>query len=277
METTITTVVTGVEPVTPGFVRVRVTTPGDSWRSTGAADEFVHVDVGEADADASDGHASRHYTISKVLSDGFEMEIAVHGEGPGAAWGERVRPGDAVAVSEPKAYYAPPSSAHRRVLLGDATALPAIARILAEANPDERFTVVIELATIADSRELPSAAAVDLEWRLGGNGIGPSVLRSALADLLPRLRDADAEPYLWVACEAAESRRIRQFARHEAQLPMTVLRIVGYWHGDHERVVRAWANLTEAQRERAAEIWREDRTDEENWVDYEPFLRSLGV
>ncbi|WP_084125220.1 siderophore-interacting protein [Demequina sp. NBRC 110054] len=277
METTITTVVTGVEQVTPGFVRVRVTTPGEQWVSTGAADEFIHVEVGADDVDAGDGHTSRHYSVSKVLSDGFEMEIALHGHGPGARWGQRVRPGDAVEVSEPKAYYAPPSAAHRRVLVGDATALPAIARILAEANPDESFSVVIELASMADLRELPSAADVRVEWRIGGNGYAPSVLCSELKGLLPGLRDAAHEPYVWVACEASESRRIRQNLRKEAQLPMAVMRIVGYWHGDKDHIMSVWNSLTEEQLAHAASIWREDRSDEENWVEYEPFLRSLGV
>lgn len=277
METTITTVVTGVEPVTPGFVRVRVTTPGDAWQTTGSGDEFIHVEVGADDVDASDGHASRHYTVSKVLSDGFEMEIALHGDGPGAAWGERVKPGDAVAVSEPKAYYRPPSAVHRRVLLGDGTALPAIARILAEAGADERFSVVIELPTLADARDLPSAAQVDVQWRLGGNGVAPSILEHELRTMLPALRAETEDPYIWVACEAAESRRMRQYLRHDAGFPVKLIRIVGYWHGDKDRIMTVWENLTEEQRETAAQIWREDRTDEENWVEYEPFLRSLGV
>ncbi|WP_062205628.1 siderophore-interacting protein [Demequina salsinemoris] len=276
METTITTVVTGVEQVSPGFVRVRVTAP-DTWVTTGAADEFIHVEVGAENMDAGDGHSSRHYSVSKVLSDGFEMEIALHGHGPGALWGQQVRPGDAVDVSEPKAYYAPPSAAHRRVLVGDATALPAIARILAEANPDERFSVVIELASLVDKRELPSAAEVSVEWRLGGNGYAPSVLCSELRSLLPGLRDADCEPYVWVACEAAESRRIRQSLRKEAGLPMASMRLVGYWHGDHDRIMSVWNSLSDEQLAYAQSIWREDRTDEENWVEYEPFLRSLGV
>jgi len=277
METTVTTVVTGVEPVTPGFVRVRVTTPGDVWRSTGSPDEFIHVEVGADDVDASDVHSARHYTVSKVLSDGFELEVALHGHGPGATWGEQVRPGDAVVVSEPKAYYRAPSAAHRRLLVGDATALPAIARILAEAADDERFTAVIELPALADARDLPSDADVHVEWRLGGNGVAPSLLEHELREVLPTLAAEQEHPYVWVACEAAESRRIRQHLRGETDIPMSLLRIVGYWHGDRDRIMTVWDNLTKEQRETAASLWREDRTDEENWVEYEPFLRSLGV
>lgn len=277
METSITTVVTGVETVTPGFLRVRVTTPGDSWTSTGRGDEFVHVEVGAATADASDGHTSRHYTVSRVLSDGFEMEIAIHGDGPGANWAQTVTPGETVAVSAPKAYYRPPSAEHPRILLGDATALPAIARILAEASEEERFTVVVELGSMDDARELASRAEVELEWRLGGNGIVPSVMEHEAREIVPAVLDAGEEPYVWVACESAESRRVRQYLRNEAGVPLKLLRIVGYWHVEAAKAMAAWESLTDEQRAQYAAIWRDDRSDEENWIELEPFLRAMGV
>ncbi len=273
MESTIPATVTDVERVSPGFVRVALAVD-DSWSSLGVGDEFIHVELGAATVDAGDGHTARHYTISGVIPGGFEMEIATHGHGPGAAWGTSVLPGDGVLISEPKAYYAPPGAEVPRLLLGDATALPAIARILAEASAEEWFSVVIELGTMADARALPSAAHVELEWRIGGNGVGPSVLPDAAA----RLLDAtDREPYLWVACESVVSRRIRSMARVDRGLPTRALRIVGYWHADQEKIMSVWNSLTDDQKERYAAVWREDRTDEENWIEAEPLLRAFGV
>lgn len=276
METSITTVVTGVETVTPGFIRVRVTTPPSAWTTTGRGDEFVHVEVGAETID-TDGHSARHYTVSRVLSDGFEMEIAIHGDGPGANWAQTVRPGETVAVSEPKAYYRPPAATHRRVLLGDATALPAIARILAEASEDERFTVLIELASMDDARALPSRADVEIEWRLGGNGVVPSIMEHEAREIVPALLAAGEEPYVWVACESKESRRVRQYLRGEAGVPLKLLRIVGYWHFEAAKAIAAWEALTDEQKDQYMAIWRDDRSDEENWIELEPFLRRMGV
>lgn len=272
MEPTIRAVVTEVERVSPGFVRVALV--ADGWKTTGVPDEFVHVDFGATSTDVAHGHTARHYTISGVSERGIEMEIATHGHGPGAAWGSGVLPGHEVLISEAKSYYAPPEPSVVRLLLGDATAIPAIVRILAHADPAEKFRVVIEVATMADSRPLPSRAQVDVQWRIGGNGVGPSVLLDAAARLLDELPE---QPYLWVACESVTSRRIRTLARVERGLPTSALRIVGYWHGDHDAINAAWASLTPEQREQYDAVWREDRSDEENWIEAEPLLRAFGV
>ena len=276
MEATIRAVVTSVERVSPGFVRVALTVD-DEWASTAGPDEFIHVELGAATVDAGHGHSARHYTISRVLQGGFEMEVATHGHGPGARWAGEVLPGDAVEVSQPKAYYAPPGAATPRVLLGDATALPAIARILAEASADEVFDVVIELGSMADARELTTVATARVEWRLGGNGVGPSTLVDAAATAIDACAADRLTPYLWVACESAVSRRIRTLARVERGLSTAALRIVGYWHADQDKITTVWNALTDEQRLAYESVWREDRTDEENWIEAEPLLRSLGV
>lgn len=276
MEATIDAVVTHVERVSPGFVRVALAV-ADEWVGAAAPDEFIHVELGAATVDAGHGHSARHYTISRPFPGGFEMEIATHGHGPGAAWAESALPGTRVTVSQPKAYYAAPSAATPRVLLGDATALPAIARILAEASAHERFSVVVELGSMADTRDLPTLATSAVEWRLGGNGVGPSTLVDAAASALDACAADGLTPYLWVACESVVSRRIRTLARVDRGLPTSALRIVGYWHADQEKIMTVWNSLTDEQRLAYESVWREDRTDEENWIEAEPLLRSLGV
>lgn len=285
METTIGAVVASVTRVSPAFVRVGLRVVDGAWSSLGVPDEFVHLEVG-AQIPNPDGHAARHYTVSAVTSDGFEVEVALHGHGPGSAWGESAAVGDAVRVSEPKAYYGAPGHDVERVLIGDATALPAIARILAEADAAERFRVVIELASLADSRELPTAARAEVAWHLGGNGTSPSgIARHAAREVDRALAGSPArdggedEPpvYVWVACESSVSRRVRTDLRRDRGLHARALRIVGYWHADAQRLRRVWAGLSEAQRARYDEIWREDRSDEENWEQLEPYLEELGL
>ncbi|WP_062290635.1 siderophore-interacting protein [Demequina phytophila] len=277
METTHGATVTAAEQVTPHMMRLRLRLddPG-SWVSTGRPDEFVHVEVGAETQDA-DGHSARHYTVSALTEDGFEMEIFVHGDGPGATWARHARPGDRTDVSEPKAYYEVPEGAGVRLMVGDATALPAIARALAQASPDERFHVIIELADMAEARELPSAATVTVDWRLGGNGTRRSVLKEALVEFSETLLEPAARAYIWVACESKDSRAIRQLLRREYGLPLTHFRIVGYWHRDLAHAVRVWEEASEETKAQYMALWREDRSDEENWVELEPFLQSMGA
>ncbi|WP_062465342.1 siderophore-interacting protein [Demequina soli] len=277
METVHAATITTVEQVTAHMVRVglRLDDPA-AWVSDGTPDECVHVEVGAETADA-DGHSARHYTVSGHTPDGFEMEVFLHGDGPGATWARTARPGDRTEVSDSKGYYEVPDGAGVRVLVGDATALPAIARVLAEATADEVFHVVVELSDMADARDLPTAATATIDWRLAGNGMRASVLKDALAELADGLLAPAAASYVWVACEAKESRAIRQMLRRELGLPLTHFRIVGYWHFDLAHAIRVWEEASETTKAEYMALWRDDRTDEENWVELEPFLQKMGA
>ena len=279
MDTVHHATVASVARLSPRMVRIglRLDHPG-AWTSTGRPDEFVHVEVGASTLDP-DGHASRHYTVSAVARDGFEIEVFLHGDGPGATWARAAAVGDRTRVSDPKAYYAVPAGSGVRVLAGDLTALPAIARTLAEAGAGERFRVMVEVGSMDDARDLPTAATARIEWTVGGNGHGASALKDALTGLAQEsdLLEPSSRSYVWVACESAHSRRIRQLLRREFSLPPSQYRIVGYWHADLERALRVWEQASAEQKAQYAALWRDDRSDEENWLELEPFLQRMGV
>ena len=279
METVHHATVASVAFLSPRMVRIglRLDAP-DAWTTTGRPDEFVHLEVGAATLDP-DGHSSRHYTVSAVTEQGFEVEIFLHGDGPGATWARRAAVGDRTRVSDPKAYYAVPAGAGTRVLAGDLTALPAIARALAEAGEDEEFRVVVEVGSMDDARDLPTAATARIEWVVGGNGHGASTLKDALTGLAQDsdLLEPESRSYVWVACESVHSRRSRPLLRREYSLPVSHYRIVGYWHADLERAMRVWEEASEELKAQYSALWREDRSDEENWLELEPFLQRMGV
>ena len=83
--------------------------------------------------------------------------------------------------------------------------------------------------------------------------------------------------YAWVACESSVSRQTRTRLRRKPGLPASALRIVGYWHADVQRLLDVWAKLTDEQRAQYDEIWRDDRSDEENWEILEPYMKVLGL
>lgn len=267
------------EPISENLRRVTLTGPAlAGWRSTGAPDEFVHVHLpGAEPAEGwSDDHDNaRHYTVRRWDPDvpALVIDVVTHGHGTGAAWAQQAQPGEVVAVSEPHGYYGPPEGTTRRLLVADTTGLPAVARILEEAGPAESFEVVVELMTMNDAIPLPSAAQVTLSWRISGNGRTPSGLLAVMEGMATPPEDT----YVWVACESAESRRVRTFIRSHWPRHHTAYRVVGYWHLDQEEQLRKWNALTADQQDRYTQIWDESRPDEVNWIELEPYLQELGL
>lgn len=270
--------VAAAEQISPNLRRV--TLAGDAlrtWESTGQPDEFVHVHIPDAEPAPGwedDHDIARHYTIRRWNPDApsVEIDVVTHGHGLGATWAREAKAGDVVAISTAHGYYSPPAGSTRRLLISDATGLPAVARILEEASPEEHFDVLVELTNADDAIALPSPASVDVEWRVSGNGRGPSALLSCMK----RMPVPDGDVFVWIACESAHSRQARAYLRREWARHHSLYRIVGYWHVDQEEQMRRWNALTPEQQAKYEAIWDESRPDEINWLELEPYLQELG-
>lgn len=275
METQHRAIVTAVRDLTPRLRRVELAVPEGTWKSTGIPDEFVHLEVGAESLDA-DGHSSRHYSIARLLPHGVAIDVVLHGHGPGAKWGREAVTGDVVYFSDAHGYYKP-SGSGTRILAGDMTAIPAIRRILAEASADEVFRVIVEIPDMGEASAFNSDAEVHTTWVVSGNHVSASTLQQSLSEVLSASDDDHSTIYIWVACESAVSRSIRQHLRQDLGIHHSRFRIVGYWHSNVDKMREIWASMTDEQRSHYESIWRDDRSDEENWLELEPFLKSVGL
>jgi NADPH-dependent ferric siderophore reductase len=127
--------------------------------------------------DPSGRRVKRRYTIrhARPESGELDLDVLLHGAGPGAQWGASARPGDELEFQGPRGKLElRPAPWH--LLVGDESALPAIAAI-AEALPDaERARAVIEVRDAGD--ELPVDA--DVSWvHRGATPPGTAQLLSA--------------------------------------------------------------------------------------------------
>jgi NADPH-dependent ferric siderophore reductase len=152
-----TGVVVANEPVTPRMRRVTVrcdAMAGIEIRPT--QDVELHL------VEANGRRVKRRYTIRLARPEVGEigLDVALHGEGPGAQWGTTAATGDAVSFQGPRGKLElRPAAVH--VLVGDESALPAIACI-AEALPEgEHALAVIE---VHDAAEEQSIAADETRW-----------------------------------------------------------------------------------------------------------------
>lgn len=118
----------------------------------------------------------RNYTVRAHRVDGaqgpeLDVDFVVHGSvddgtsGPAATWAQTCRPGDSVALlDEGIAYNPPPTVAGEVELVGDETAMPAVAGILASLPRSVTGRAFIEIPHADDRQELDAPAGVDVRW-----------------------------------------------------------------------------------------------------------------
>ena len=117
----------------------------------------------------------------------LEIEFVIHEAGPATRWAEQARPGQTLRIGGPRGSFIIPTNFDWHLLIGDDTALPAIARRLAELPAGTRAVVLAEVDGPADQVAFQSAADVTVTWA-HGKGVEPGtsdVLARTLKTLQP--------------------------------------------------------------------------------------------
>jgi len=182
----------------------------------------------------------RDYTPRRFDPKACELtiEFVLHGDGPASSWAEHARPGDWIGIGGPRGSLVIPDDYDGYLLIGDETALPAIARRLEEMPPGTGVKAVIEVADRHEERYLPTAANAQITW-LHRNATPPgtpSLLENALKSLIIPGGDIHA----WIACEIEVARRLRQYLIEEEGLARAQIKAAGYWRlgdaGTHDKI-----------------------------------------
>jgi len=235
------------EVLSPHLVRLTLAGLGD-FASTGVPDEWVGLVV-------PGQFQSRYYTVRSFDGARMELDVVVHEVGLVTEWASRDCRGDTVTLTEPKGSFDPATDAAWLMLVGDLTAMPAMARIV-ETRPDLPTRVWAEVPDDL-SGYLPDGT--DVTWLEPPAGGG-----SRLAEVVEGLDWPDGEGYFWMAGESAQMRAIRKHLMRERRMPSSAYDVMGYWRGVKGRQPRAVD---------PGPIWRAGKaagkTDEEIWADYD--------
>ncbi len=234
---------------------VRLTLGGEGlagFVSTGIPDEWVGLVV-------PGQFQSRYYTVRSWDGTELVLDVVVHDVGLVTEWATGECVGDCVTVTEPKGSFQMPADAAWLMLVGDITALPAMARI-AEAHANEVPTRV--WAELPDGPEAladylpsgPEVTRIDL----------PPVTESRLAEVVEGLDWPEGDGYFWMAGESAQMRAIRKHLMRVRKLPSTAYDVMGYWRSVAARQPRSID---------PGPIWRAGKaagkSDEQIWADYD--------
>jgi NADPH-dependent ferric siderophore reductase len=126
----------------------------------------------------------RRYTIRHARPDlgEFDLDVLLHGDGPGARWGAAAQPGAEVEFQGPRGKLEL-RSATWHLLVGDESALPAIGAISEALGGREPAVAVVEVRDEAD--ELPLLAEVRWVHRGDAPAGGADLLLAGLEGLTP--------------------------------------------------------------------------------------------
>jgi NADPH-dependent ferric siderophore reductase len=214
--------VVSVEPIGAHFVAV---TFADASLGDFVSDSFDdHVKFIFTDP-ASGEPVRRDYTPRRFdrAAGTLTIEFALHGSGPAADWVRRARIGQRATMGGPRGSMVVPIDYAWHLLVGDASALPAIDRRIEELPAGTPTVVVAQVADAAARRALDGPSRPEVHWVADADAMLATVRGLALPA---------GEGFVWAAGEASAMARLRTLLLDERSHPREAMRVAAYWrHG----------------------------------------------
>ncbi len=231
---------------------VRVTLEGEELSDFISASFDDHVKVFFPSTERGAGEAgvpaplpvARDFTPRRYDREARELdlEFALHDAGPASAWAAGAQPGQDLIVGGPRGSFVIPTAFDWHILVGDDTALPAIARRLEELPAGSRAFAVVEVDDESGTIPFDTRASLSCSWvyRDGAGGATPGSARAtpgstaatqndALLQAVRALPRLAGEGYVWAAGEAAQIRAIRSYFVTERGIDKSRIRAASYW------------------------------------------------
>lgn len=202
--------------------------------------------------------ALRTYTVRAYdeTTGELALDFVVHGdEGVAGPWAAAARPGDEVMLLGPGGGYSPDPDADWHLLIGDESALPAVAVALERLPAGVPVHVFVEVAGAVEEQPLESPADMHLTWVHRDAGDGTRGV--ALVETVRRAALPPGQVHAFLHGEAGFVKELRHHLRFERDVPRESLSVSGYWRlgRDDERwraEKAAWKSEVEADEQRNA-------------------------
>ncbi|PRX96657.1 siderophore-interacting protein [Allonocardiopsis opalescens] len=174
----------------------------------------------------------RNYTARAYRAGARELDIdfVVHGdEGVAGPWARVARPGESVALLDQGRGYSP-VPADWQLLVGDESALPAVAGILRDMPRDAVGHAVVELPDAADAQPTGAPEGMRVHWVVRPHGTPPGQTALAAAKALDR---PAGEPYAFAAGESSLATGVRRWLVRDLGVDKSRVTFCGYWRQGH--------------------------------------------
>jgi NADPH-dependent ferric siderophore reductase len=171
----------------------------------------------------------RNYTprYFDTLSQTVTIDFVLHGHGVASTWAAQAVPGQWIAAGGPKSSRVVTDDFDWYLLVGDETALPAIARRIEQTRSDASVTALIEVPSASDCLSFGYRCSLDLQWliRDDPDRVPGSLLEPALAQVTPQSTDV----FAFGATEKATSKRIKKVFLEHFGADDDHIKVSGYW------------------------------------------------
>jgi len=236
--------VTRVQPLTPHLIRVTLT--GDDLDDFESASFDDHIKVffpapgadkpvlpsagpnGPVFPEDQPRPVARDFTPRRYdrAARELDIEFAMHEAGPAASWAAQAKVGQYLGIGGPRGSLVIPTAFDWHLLIGDETALPAIARRLHELPAGTRVAAVLEVADPSARIEFDTQAELHAVWRYRSDSPyrGDALLQAVRETYLP-----EGEGYVWAAGESATMRAVRYHLCTERGVDKSRIRAASYW------------------------------------------------
>lgn len=162
----------------------------------------------------------------------IDVDFVLHGSaadgtaGPASRWAETCRPGEHVLIIDEGLTFNPERGTDSVVLVGDETALPAIASICASLPASAVGTAIIEVPAGEDALEFPHPDGVEVTWivRPPEEQPGSLALETLRETSLP-----DAPFHAYAAGEQSLASGVRRQLVGERGVDKHSVSFCGYW------------------------------------------------
>ena len=184
----------------------------------------------------------RTYTVSDVDEQErlVTIDFVVHGdEGVAGPWAAAAQPGDTMHLRGPNGGYAPDPAADWHLLVGDESALPAIAASIAALDDEATAVAFVEVDGPADERDLGGPAGLELHWLHRGEAApGTTTL---LDDAVRAMPWREGRVQAFVHGESALLKSVRAYLLRERRVARADVSVSAYWRrGTTEEGFRVW-------------------------------------
>lgn len=181
---------------------------------------------------------SRRYTIRRAeLGRGeVEIDVVLHGSGPGARWAAGARSGDQLSdVIAPRGKITLDRQADWHLFIGDETAIPAMFRMAEAVADPHRARVLLEVGQRHEAPPAPPGLEQVVEFvdRAGGppGADGPLLGRAAAVEL------PSGRGRVYIAGEATTALAVRDLMQRRG-LSRDQLAVKAYWRRDRPNLDR---------------------------------------